>query len=718
VKNLFSFFDVTCTLTISYSHKDEDWKDRFVEQLRVLQKEGLFNVWEDRQIGAGDNWKEQIEDALNSCQVAVLMITASLLTSDFILRDEVTKLLKRREKEGVRIIPLIVRDCPWEEVRWLSPIQARPKDGRPLSGMAEHEADTAMSALVRELAGLIKDGTETTTSKLLPLNGDQGRVSDQDSKDLSQAGHCKASDGEAARKRLVMLRELQASLISEDEWKCLPEELAESLASRVNGRVCAGRECKTCVAKCMVPLLGIPRLEEVINHIFERKDEIVLLYGSQLSGKTVSSEGFEVRSLACGGHRVRVLSTTPVDLRLAAQPILEAEASKAMLAQMEGVDVTLLVMLACFAQKAVLQLIDDRTYCDSAADERFGAAKFNVQDAKCYIEDMYQILPDPGGGRIDTLEYFDALMTSVIRILLLLGAYDRTIRLILHLDDAHRLETEYAILPGAIPEEDLDSVFAQWRKPSMHGGALLRRRHARKPREDVSLFITARQLLPVVVGSGGEASHVVDVTVVNQIQKEDIDHFFDRWSCFAKPLEASDVALISARIHRATRGYPWFVHRYLRALASLLNNTRGLSLSKIGSVIENSQFIWFSKAPFAEHHTFTGELREEIRATEENEPYMASDPSLFADNALLRPKAQQAWNDVGHCLNAQSVSDPAEDEAIKNIKDEELAKSVLPLVQAGVILARTTANSNFVAANKIVKNIFIPNAKMRLSHAE
>ena len=82
---------------VSYSQKDVDWKDRLVEQLGVLQKEGLLEVWEDRQIGAGDDWEEQINDALGSCQIAVLMVSASFLTSDFILREEVGE--KKQDKE-------------------------------------------------------------------------------------------------------------------------------------------------------------------------------------------------------------------------------------------------------------------------------------------------------------------------------------------------------------------------------------------------------------------------------------------------------------------------------------------------------------------------------------------------------------------------------------------------------------------------------------------
>jgi tetratricopeptide (TPR) repeat protein len=38
---------------ISYSHKDEVWKDRLVKHLTVLAKQGRLDIWDDRRIGAG-----------------------------------------------------------------------------------------------------------------------------------------------------------------------------------------------------------------------------------------------------------------------------------------------------------------------------------------------------------------------------------------------------------------------------------------------------------------------------------------------------------------------------------------------------------------------------------------------------------------------------------------------------------------------------------------
>ncbi|UCE99251.1 MAG: TIR domain-containing protein [Planctomycetota bacterium] len=136
---------------ISYSHKDEDWKERLVTHLGVMQKQGLLDIWDDRRICGGDDWCEQINEALESASIAILLISANFLTSDFILNEEVPQLLERRQEEGVCVIPLIVKPCAWKKVKWLRQMQARPKDGRALSGGTEHQIDADLAALAEEV---------------------------------------------------------------------------------------------------------------------------------------------------------------------------------------------------------------------------------------------------------------------------------------------------------------------------------------------------------------------------------------------------------------------------------------------------------------------------------------------------------------------------------------------------------------------------------------
>jgi hypothetical protein len=116
---------------ICYSHQDEKWRQRLQKHLGVLERQGELEVWDDRRIAAGADWRAEIETAIEKARVAVLLVSADFLTSGFINNEEVPRLLARRKDEGLRIVPLIVRPCLWQSVAWLEQLQVRPRDGAP-----------------------------------------------------------------------------------------------------------------------------------------------------------------------------------------------------------------------------------------------------------------------------------------------------------------------------------------------------------------------------------------------------------------------------------------------------------------------------------------------------------------------------------------------------------------------------------------------------------
>jgi tetratricopeptide (TPR) repeat protein len=153
---------------VSYSHQDERWKDRLVQQLRVLEPEGVLEVWDDRRISPGNDWLPEIEQAMGRAVAAVLLISADFLTSEFIQGQEVPRLLERRRSEGLLVLPVIVRPCDWRGVEWLAKINCWPMDGRALSTLPKAKADQYFAELVAEIRGLFKG-----SGKRVPPRGEE-----------------------------------------------------------------------------------------------------------------------------------------------------------------------------------------------------------------------------------------------------------------------------------------------------------------------------------------------------------------------------------------------------------------------------------------------------------------------------------------------------------------------------------------------------------------
>jgi len=142
---------------IGLSHKDRDWADRLRSHLRVVfRSKPEVIIWDDRRIKAGDDWSSEIQKALQLANVAVLLVSADYLASDFVSNIEIPTLLQRRVQEGLRIIPLIVRPCAWHEVPWLRSIQFWPRDAQPLASLSEDQIDKNLAELAEQVAAALE----------------------------------------------------------------------------------------------------------------------------------------------------------------------------------------------------------------------------------------------------------------------------------------------------------------------------------------------------------------------------------------------------------------------------------------------------------------------------------------------------------------------------------------------------------------------------------
>jgi tetratricopeptide (TPR) repeat protein len=137
------------TVFISYSHNDKKWLDRLRVHLKPLERDGVFNPWDDTRISAGAKWLEEIEIALASAKVAILLVSADFLASDFITQTELPRLLQAAEREGARVISAIIGRCRFQETPSLSQFQAVNDPSRPLTAMTEDEQEDVFYRLTK-----------------------------------------------------------------------------------------------------------------------------------------------------------------------------------------------------------------------------------------------------------------------------------------------------------------------------------------------------------------------------------------------------------------------------------------------------------------------------------------------------------------------------------------------------------------------------------------
>ena len=98
---------------ISYTREDRAWVDRLQQMMKPLLRGGgqQIALWDDSQIEPGAKWRAAIETALAQAKVALLLVSDAFLASEFVMNEEVPKLLAAAEAEGVRVLWVSLSPC-------------------------------------------------------------------------------------------------------------------------------------------------------------------------------------------------------------------------------------------------------------------------------------------------------------------------------------------------------------------------------------------------------------------------------------------------------------------------------------------------------------------------------------------------------------------------------------------------------------------------------
>jgi hypothetical protein len=165
------------TLFYSYSHKDERFRDALANHLSLLKRQGLIKEWYDRQIGAGDEWREAIDEHLEAADIILLLVSSDFIGSDYCFDKEMGRALERHDEGQALVIPIIVRPVNWTGAPF-GRLQALPKNGKPVTvwenrDLAWVNVAEGISKMVNTIArGLpIQNRGASGSSFILPLRG-------------------------------------------------------------------------------------------------------------------------------------------------------------------------------------------------------------------------------------------------------------------------------------------------------------------------------------------------------------------------------------------------------------------------------------------------------------------------------------------------------------------------------------------------------------------
>ncbi len=105
----------------------------------------------DDNIQPGEHWEYLIESYVQTADVAILMVSANYLESDFIYEKELIPLIEASQKRGVRLIPIIIDYCSFTEDEKLKKLHAINDPKKPLCELDEDKQGKVYYEVVKSI---------------------------------------------------------------------------------------------------------------------------------------------------------------------------------------------------------------------------------------------------------------------------------------------------------------------------------------------------------------------------------------------------------------------------------------------------------------------------------------------------------------------------------------------------------------------------------------
>jgi hypothetical protein len=116
----------------SYSHADENLRDRLEVHLAMLQRQGQIDVWHDRRLPPGDHIDKGISEHLEQADLILLLVSPEFLASPYCYDVEMTRSMERHAAGRARVLPVILRPCDWHAAPF-GKLLATPQDWKPIT---------------------------------------------------------------------------------------------------------------------------------------------------------------------------------------------------------------------------------------------------------------------------------------------------------------------------------------------------------------------------------------------------------------------------------------------------------------------------------------------------------------------------------------------------------------------------------------------------------
>jgi hypothetical protein len=203
---------VDINLFIVYSHEDIAFKEELELHLKILKRQGLVNNWTVREIPPDQRGDNEAVRELKHPDIILMVLSPAFLNSGYLTGGEIEKALELHRSLKADLIPLILKECAWEQTS-LDNLMPLPESGKPVISSHWLSMDEAFVSIDKALKRVIKRRKEkkeaenlmqktsskgsddlldllsgtTAPGKLIPIESPNQDVFTKDNKDVPAA---------------------------------------------------------------------------------------------------------------------------------------------------------------------------------------------------------------------------------------------------------------------------------------------------------------------------------------------------------------------------------------------------------------------------------------------------------------------------------------------------------------------------------------------------
>src|SRR6266581_8391436 len=149
---------MTIEVFISYSHKDQTFREELGIHMSNLKRQNIISSWYDGNIAPGSEWEPEIMHHLTTAQIILLLISADFIHSDFCYSIEMKQAINRHNAGEARVIPILLRPTDWQDTSF-DKLQMLPTGAKAVTKWRRR--DDAFADIVKGIRASINDLTNT-----------------------------------------------------------------------------------------------------------------------------------------------------------------------------------------------------------------------------------------------------------------------------------------------------------------------------------------------------------------------------------------------------------------------------------------------------------------------------------------------------------------------------------------------------------------------------